>query len=130
MNRIFHRRVGLAGVTVAVFAGLLAVSLFTRRTVPTSLLAAALMVFAALAVERMVHTTYTVTADGRIVTDGGRLSKPKEMDIATITDIRVVRGRWLQSCGVLITTANGRTTMMQPDDPEAFVCETRKHIRK
>lgn len=61
MDRIFHRRAGVrdfAVVTVFALAGLWALM---HHNIPSGLVGLAMMMLAAITVERTVHTVYTLT---------------------------------------------------------------------
>ena len=88
MNRVFHARI-LPGHYLAL--GVFAYLLIHAFWVHSALLALLCMVVLVLVVERIVHTQYTVTADGKLQVDRGRFSKLKEIAPADILRVDAVQ---------------------------------------
>ena len=121
MDRIFHRRAGVrdfAVVTVFALAGLWALM---HHNIPSGLVGLAMMMLAAITVERTVHTVYTLTSDGRLLIDNGRFSRRREEPLSGIRGVRRVEGR-------LVECASGRVLALQPENETGFVKELRRRM--
>lgn len=91
MNRIFHARVPWHAFLLLILLAALVVWSYWERIGLVAVAALLLMVFV---VERMIHTSYTVTNDGKLVVDRGRFSARVVIplsDIRSIERIRAVR---------------------------------------
>ena len=90
-----------------------------------ALLALVCMVVLVLAVERLIHTTYTLTADGRLLIHRGRFSRQKEAaltEIVSVERVSVFRiGRWALMRYVLVRYRNGRFDALLPLKEDEFV---------
>lgn len=78
-----------------------------------------------LIVERMIHTTYTVTSNNTLVIHTGRLSKDKVIALSDIDRIdRInswrIAGKPLQT-SLVIVTRNGKETFIKPKNEEDFI---------
>lgn len=84
MNRIFHARiVWYQYVYLILLAGVAFYSLWTKHI----LVAAAVMVFLIVLIERIIHTIYTITTDGLLVLYYGRFSRSKTIKIVDIDEV-------------------------------------------
>ncbi len=81
MDRIFHARI-VPGqyVMLALVAALAVFCLWDKRPV----LAAVWMLWLVLLIERLIHTTYTLTAGGTLRISRGRFSRVRERSLADI----------------------------------------------
>lgn len=128
MDRIFHRRAGVrdfAVVTVFALAGLWALM---HHNIPSGLVGLAMMMLAAITVERTVHTVYTLTSDGRLLIDNGRFSRRREEPLSGIRGVRRVEERLLMRSYVAVECASGRVLALQPENETGFVKELRKRM--
>lgn len=84
MNRVFHARiVWYQYVYLVLLAGIAFYSLWTKHI----LVAAAMMVFLIVLIEKIIHTTYTVTNDGLLLIYNGRFTRSVTIKITDINDI-------------------------------------------
>lgn len=128
MDRIFHKRVGVRDfVVVAVFA-IVGLWAFMHRNVQSGLVGLAMMMLAALTVERAVHTIYTLTADGRLLIDCGRFARRREVSLTDIRSVYRVEGRLLLRSYVAVECASGSVIAVQPGNEEGFVKELRRRM--
>ena len=131
MNRVFHARI-LPGHYLAL--GVFAYLLIHAFWVHSALLALLCMVVLVLVVERVVHTQYTVTADGKLQVDRGRFSKLKEIAPADILRVEQAKapllGRLLVSHCVLVHCKDGKTLTLVPVKEEEFVRVLRKRVQE
>ena len=118
MNRIFHARILASHCLLLLFFTFLVMAGFLCHN---GLLALAGMLPLVLLIERLIHTTYTVTPDGRLLIDHGRFSK---LLVLEIKDIRLAerRSRFLSlQHGVRLEYNNDRHTFLFPVKEEEFV---------
>ena len=131
MNRVFHARI-LLGHYLAL--GVFAYLLIHAFWVHSALLALLCMVVLVLVVERIVHTQYTVTADGKLLVDRGRFSKLKEIAPADILRVEQAKapllGRLLVSHCVLVHCKGGKILTLVPVKEEEFVRVLRKRAQE
>lgn len=122
MNRIFHARI-VPGqyVMLALVAFLAVFCLWDKRP----LLAAVWMLWLVLLIERLIHTTYTLTAAGTLQINHGRFSRLRERpltDIAGVERVSSLRvgGRALVRY-VLVRYKDGRHDALMPVKENEFV---------
>ena len=75
MNRIFHARIAMGQYLFLILIGILAVYMLWYKS---PFLAAIFMLWLVVIIEKLIHTTYTVTPDGKLVLSFGRFSRSKE----------------------------------------------------
>ena len=63
---------------------------WVKQSILATLLAIALIVL----IERIIHTTYTLTSDNKLILKRGRFSKIKVIDLDLIKDIEL-KSTWL-----------------------------------
>ena len=84
MNRIFHARVAIGQYLFLLLATAVTLhEMWMRHAVLTVLF----MLLLVVAIERLIHTTYTLTADGRLVLYFGRFTRPKEIPLREILSV-------------------------------------------
>ncbi len=64
MNRIFHARIAMGQYLFLILIGILAVYMLWYKS---PFLAAIFMLWLVVIIEKLIHTTYTVTPDGKLV---------------------------------------------------------------
>lgn len=84
MNRIFHARVSVGQY---LFLLLVTAVTFHEMWMRHAVLTVICMLLLVVAIERLIHTTYTLTADGRLVLYFGRFTRPKEILLKDIFSI-------------------------------------------
>ena len=131
MNRVFHARILPAYVlALALFAYLLIHAFWVR----SALLALLCMVVLVLVVERIIHTQYTLTADGRLLVDRGRFRRRLELAVTDILLVEQVKaplfGALLVSHYVLVHYKGGKTIALLPVREEEFVQVLEQRMRK
>ena len=75
MNRIFHARIAMGQYLFLILIGILAVYMLWYKS---PFLAAIFMLWLVVIIEKLIHTTYTVTPDGKLVLSFGRFSRSKD----------------------------------------------------
>ena len=76
MNRIFHARIAMGQYLFLILIGILAVYMLWYKS---PFLAAIFMLWLVVIIEKLIHTTYTVTPDGKLVLSFGRFCRSKEI---------------------------------------------------
>lgn len=122
MDRIFHAR-----IAAGQFLGLLLVGgttvwmLWEKQALPAAVLMFCLVVI----IERLIHTTYTVTADGRLKLYYGRFSRGREIALKEITSVERASsmqvGRLAVMRYVLVRYGAGRCAALLPVKEEEFI---------
>ncbi len=129
MNRIFHARIQPASyLLLAILLGMTVYSVW----IVNGILIALMLVLLVVVIERIIHTTYTVTTDNRLVIHTGRYSKDKTIHLADIRSVRRIEslrlfGRALRTF-VLIETADGRILSLIPTDETGFINSINKRM--
>jgi hypothetical protein len=121
MNRIFHARIAIGQyLFLLLVAGVTVWALWDKHIV-----LAVLMVFLlVLSIEKLIHTTYTLTSDGHLVLYYGRFMKGKTISLQEVTGVeRVCQirlfGVGLMRC-VLVHHGN-KTEALMPVKEEEFI---------
>lgn len=134
MNRIFHARIAWYQHLYLILLGGLAFFLLWDKNI---ILAGMCMVLLVFLIERFIHTTYTITTDGKLILSIGRFSKPKVIwikDIASVYTKKSVKIMGISALSyVLIAHVSGRYTAVLPIKEREFVElleEQRKHIEQ
>ena len=84
MNRIFHARIAMGQYLFLILIGILTVYMLWSKL---SLPAALFMLWLVVIIEKLIHTTYTVTPDGKLMLSFGRFSRSKEILIKDIASV-------------------------------------------
>ena len=122
MNRIFHHRFTLpAKCSIALFA-LLAFWLFWQRM---PVVAFAVVVVVLMMMERVLHGSYTLTAD-RLLIDRGRFARRREIRLCDIVRCTPMTGIFGLSHYLLIEYGAGRLTTVQLSEEAVFIRELKK----
>ena len=118
LNRQFHTKVHYGNYVL--LAALLSVTfclLWQGLSRPvTGIIIGVLLLFMLIIVERMVHTCYIITSDGKLIIDKGRLSKTIYIDISDIQRIDKIR-----NSSLVIVMNNGKEYFVQPTNEEDFI---------
>ena len=104
----------------------LALFFFWQRTGVAALLGMTLFAFTAVVVERLVHTEYVLTGDGRLVVRRGRWLKEKNIPLADITEVKEVGAMFGFVKYVLVSYGAGHHVALQPANAGAFIGEMAK----
>lgn len=122
MNRIFHARIAWYQYFLLIVLTVNAVGALWTKTI---LLAVVLMLFMIVLVEQIIHTTYTVTTDGKLLVYKGRFSRKKEISLADISSVEQCRsmkfGRFSVTRYVLIGYGKGKFEAVMPVKEREFM---------
>lgn len=108
MDRVFHARIGAAQyLALLLFTFMLVYCLWVKYILIAVLWGILLLRF----IERIIHTTYTLTADGRLIVYGGRFRAaasaawPRWCRWSAVRPCRWRAVRWYTMCSWSIRTA-------------------------
>lgn len=122
MNRIFHARIAAGHCLFVVLSGAIAVYSLWEKNILVALLFMLLLV---AVIEKLIHTTYTVTADGRLLLYFGRFSREKEIRLDDITAVERASsmriGRFAVMRYVLVRYGEDRCVALLPVKEQEFV---------
>ncbi|MCK9180698.1 MAG: PH domain-containing protein [Bacteroides sp.] len=88
MDRIFHVRTTYTQIAFLLLLGVLS---FYFLWIQSGILAAVVMVFLIIVIERIIKSTYTITKEGKLIIYKGRFSKDIVIPIADIKEIEKCR---------------------------------------
>lgn len=122
MNRIFH--VKIAGTTylyLILLTAAMILAFWCMKAIIGLVIALGLIV----AIERIIHSTYTLAADGKLVVYHGRFYKGKTISLTDITDVELKRssgfGGMMASTYVLVHYGEGKLLSLVPVKPEELI---------
>ncbi|MCD8260122.1 MAG: PH domain-containing protein [Bacteroides sp.] len=121
MDRIFHARIAWYNyMYLLILGGTLVFLLWEKHGIPAALLSILLIIL----IERIIHTTYTVTADNRVVTFYGRFSRKRTVPIELIRSVHTIRtftiGNFSMAHYLLVKYQGGFISLL-PVKEEEFV---------
>ena len=122
MNRTFHARLLPGHCLLLLLVAFLAVwCLWEKRPV----LAAVWCLWLVFLIERLIHTTYTLTSEGTLCIYRGRFSRCRERPLSDI--VGVERASSMQIAGralvryVLVRSSDGKFDALSPVNEEEFI---------
>lgn len=122
MNRTFHARIAAAQYVFLLVATVVALYGLWHRLIVLATVFGLLLV---VAVERLIHTTYTLTSDGKLRVYYGRFARGKTIELASVVAVERVSsmrvGRFALMHYVLVRYGRGQCVALLPDNEEAFV---------
>ena len=122
MDRIFHARI-LPGQYLSLL--LLACLAFWFLWDKAVILAAACMLGLVFLIERLIHTSYTLTAEGTLRISHGRFSRVRQRPLADVVSVR--RASSVQVAGrallryVLVEYSDGKCDALAPVKEDDFI---------
>ena len=84
MNRIFHARIAVGQYLFLVLATIIVIYAMWMQHAVMAIL---FMLLLFIAIERLIHTTYTLTTDGRLLLFYGRFSRSEEILLKDIISV-------------------------------------------
>lgn len=130
MNKIYHQRFTLASKSFITIITLLAVYLFWFRNAVHAILGLAVVIILVCLIERIIHTTYTLTSEGDLVIDRGRFARRTSIPVNEIVKVRQLQSKLRLSKYILIEYGAGKMASLQPEDGKAFLEELDLHLKK
>lgn len=122
MNRIFHARIGIwQYLFLAMIAFLTVFLLWDQYAFPAALG----MIWLIILIEKLIHTTYTITPDGKLMLYFGRFSRKREILIKDIVSVErgssMQVGRFALLRYVLVKCGNGKHVALLPVKEGEFI---------
>lgn len=131
MNRIFHARMTWYNYVYLLILGFTAFALLWNKQM---VFAVIIMVFLIILIERIIHSTYTITTDGQLIIFLGRFTKKRILlvkDIRKVVKIKTFRiGRFYLTKYLLLQSAYGyiAITPVKEDEMIAYLVKTNPEI--
>ena len=127
MNRIYHAKVTFCrGMVLVVLTAMTLVTLWWRW--PLAALPAMLLLL--WWIERLIHTTYTLTTDQMLLIDEGRFARRSAIHLADVRHLQ--RSRAVQTAysnlfgGIEVTLSDGKRITLFPQREEEFAHEVER----
>ncbi len=121
MNRIFHARIALGQyLFLFLVAGMTVWALWDKHILLALIMAAILIV----SIEKLIHTTYTITSDCNLVLYYGRFIKGKTIPLQEVTKVEQVYGIRLFGVGLMrcvLVHHGNKTEALMPVKEEEFI---------
>ena len=122
-NRTFHYKVSFVDFSAVAVVAVAALCMFWHRHVAGAAAGFVLMAVAVAMVERITHTAYTFTEDGRLVVFRGRFARKYVVRVTDIISATRRRMPLLRVSYVLIRHGAGHEQAVLPANEEAFLKE-------
>ncbi|WP_018665679.1 PH domain-containing protein [Bacteroides gallinarum] len=131
MNRIFHARIAAGQYLFVVLAGAMAVYGLWEKHI---LVAVLFMLLLVVSIEKLIHTTYTVTTDDRLLLSFGRFSRGREILLKDITSVERTSsmqiGKFAVMRYVLVRYGKDKCAALLPVKEEEFIRLLEERRRK
>ena len=122
MNRIFHARIATGQYLFIILAGALAVYGLWEKYI---LVAVLFMLLLIVSIEKLIHTTYTITPDNKLVLFFGRFSRGKDILLKDITSVErgssMQIGKFAVMRYVLIKYGENKCVALLPVKEDEFI---------
>lgn len=123
MNRTFHVKIsGTTHLFLILFTLIMLVAFWYKGAALIGMFFAMIVI---INIERIIHSTYTLTADGNLVIYNGRFQKEKNIPLSRITDVELKRLFGLKHLRftryVLVHYDNDKVIDLLPEKPEEFI---------
>ena len=123
MNRTFHVKIsGTTHLFLILFTLIMLVAFWYKGAALIGLFFAMIVI---INIERIIHSTYTLKADGNLVIYNGRFQKEKTIPLSRITDVELKRLFGLKHLRftryVLVHYDNDKVIDLLPEKPEEFM---------
>lgn len=126
MNRIFHARIAIGQyLFLLLVTGVAIWALWDKQIV----LAVLMVILLVLGIEKLIHTTYTLTSDGNLVLYYGRFMKGKTISLQEITEVEPVCQMRLFGVGLMrcvLVHHGNKTEALMPVKEKEFIDEINK----
>ena len=123
MNRIFHARIAVGQYLFLVLATIIVIYAMWMQHAVMAILFMLLLI---IVIERLIHTTYTLTTDGRLLLFYGRFSRSEEIllkDIISVERASSMKiGRFAVMRYVLVKYGTkGKCALLLPVKEDLFI---------
>lgn len=130
MDKIYHQRFTLAAKSFITVITLFAVYLFWFKSVAHVIVGVMVVLMLVAVIESVIHTTYKITSDNKLIIDRGRLSKKQIFPISDIVKISRRETKFKLSHYILIEYGVDKCVSLQPEDENALMDEIKKRLNK
>ena len=130
MDKIYHQRFTLAAKSFITVITLLAVYLFWFKSIAHIIVGVMVFLMLVSIIESVIHTTYKITSDDKLIIDRGRLSKKQILPIGDIVKISRRETKFKLSHYILIEYGADKCVSLQPEDEDALMEEIKKRLNK
>lgn len=132
MNRIFHARIAAGQYLFLLIATAVTIH---EMWMKHAILTITFMLLLIIAIERLIHTTYTLTADGKLILFFGRFSRPKEIRLKDIISVERASsmkiGRFAVMRYVLVRYGTkGKCAVLLPVKEDMFIKMLQERLRE
>ncbi len=126
MNRVFHKRITPTAVLYAVLLAALSLFFFWQATAVSALVGLIPTALTVIQVEQSLHTTYTLTGDGRLQVYRGRFFRNLSVHINEIIRLQKQKALFGIFSFVLVEYGARHLLVVIPDNMQGFIDELQK----
>lgn len=130
MDRLYHQRFTLAAKSCITIITLLAVYLFWFRSLLHAVIGILIVLLLVFMIERVIHTSYTLTDDGYLLISYGRFFHSKRIPISDIIKISKHNTSLKMSHYILIEYGADNMVSVLPEDENSFIEELNRRLKK
>lgn len=130
MDKIYHQRFTLAAKSFITVITLLAVYLFWFKSIAHIIVGVMVVLMLVSIIESVIHTTYKITSDDKLIIERGRLFKKRILPIGDIVKISRRETKFKLSHYILIEYGADKCVSLQPEDEDALMEEIKKRLIK
>ena len=130
MDKIYHQRFTLAAKSFITVITLLAVYLFWFKSIAHVIVGVMVVRMLVSIIESVIHTTYKITSDDKLIIERGRLFKKRILPIGDIVKISRRETKFKLSHYILIEYGADKCVSLQPEDEDALMEEIKKRLIK
>ena len=109
---------------------LLAVYLFWFKSIAHIIVGVMVVLMLVSIIESVIHTTYKITSDDKLIIERGRLFKKRILPIGDIVKISRRETKFKLSHYILIEYGADKCVSLQPEDEDALMEEIKKRLIK
>ena len=109
---------------------LLAVYLFWFKSIAHIIVGVMVVLMLVSIIESVIHTTYKITSDDKLIIERGRLFKKRILPIGDIVKISRRETKFKLSHYILIEYGADKCVSLQPEDEDALMEEIKKRLNK
>lgn len=130
MNRLFNAKIEPGSLLL--LALVLAATVFLMWTSRNGIVIMVMLLLMLVMIERVIHTNYTVTSDGKLIIHTGRFSKDKTVDLSQVRGAERMAGIRLFGKAlrtfVVIECYDGRVFSLIPKEEDKFLKYVRQRL--
>ena len=109
---------------------LLAVYLFWFKSIAHIIVGVMVVLMLVSIIESVIHTTYKITSDDKLIIERGRLFKKRILPIGDIVKISRRETKFKLSHYILIEYGADKCVSLQPENEDALIKEKKKRLIK